>query len=305
MPPGHHRQRDGGQPDHDPRSRRRESPVLTRPQPADFNYNQNNIEIISSSYLVIRGLHFKGGNAGVSFIGGHHITFEGNEISETGNNAIRTKSWNTDAFVIRSNHIHHTGFQAPSAGPTEGDGMYIGCHDGSCIASNHLVEGNSIHHTRGTSSGLGAAGGAAGACVAVGGAAAPVFALDVVACPRCGGRRRLVGVYTGGAPLQTLLERLGLEGTPSSAEPSRSPPRASEEPDWPLRRPALGPGVRRRLSLAGLQPPAALGVPPREPGCRRSFASEPGQALLTWAAGGAIVVPRGGPGRGVRWRRRV
>jgi hypothetical protein len=31
------------------------------------------------------------------------------------------------------------------------------------------------------------------------------------------------------------------------------------------------------------------------PGCRRSFAFEPGQALLTWAAGGAIVV-RGGAG---------
>ena len=31
--------------------------------------------------------------------------------------------------------------------------MYIGCHNGSCIASNHLVDGNYIHHTRGTSSG--------------------------------------------------------------------------------------------------------------------------------------------------------
>jgi hypothetical protein len=53
-----------------------------------------------------------------------------------------------------------------------------------------------------------------------------VFAIDVVACPRCGGRRRLVGVYPGGAPLQTLLGRLGLEGAPSSAEPARAPPRA-------------------------------------------------------------------------------
>jgi hypothetical protein len=98
--------------------------------------------------------------------------------------------------------------------------------------------------------------------------------------PRRGGRRRLVGVYTGGAPLQTLLERLGLEGARSSAEPARSPPRASEKPDRPpsLRRPALGPGVRPRLSLGGVQSPAALGVPPRGPGCQRSFASEPGLA---------------------------
>jgi hypothetical protein len=55
-----------------------------------------------------------------------------------------------------------------------------------------------------------------------------VFALDVFACPRCGGRRRLVGVHTGGEPLRALLERLGLGSASPSAEPSRSPPRASQ-----------------------------------------------------------------------------
>ncbi|OLD65161.1 MAG: hypothetical protein AUI47_02765 [Acidobacteria bacterium 13_1_40CM_2_68_5] len=55
-----------------------------------------------------------------------------------------------------------------------------------------------------------------------------VFAIDVFACPRCGGRRRLVGVHTGGEPLRALLERLGLVSASPSAEPSRSPPRASQ-----------------------------------------------------------------------------
>jgi hypothetical protein len=41
-----------------------ETPIVTRPQPADFDYDQNNIEIINSSFLVLRGLHFKGGDAG-------------------------------------------------------------------------------------------------------------------------------------------------------------------------------------------------------------------------------------------------
>lgn len=130
-----------------------EIPIITRPQPPDFSYDQNNIEISSSSFLIIRGLHFKGGDGGVTFVGGHHITFEGNEIYETGNNAIRMNSGNTDSFIIRGNHIHDTGLLALSVGTTEGEGMYIGCHDGSCIASNHLIEGNYIHHTRGTSSG--------------------------------------------------------------------------------------------------------------------------------------------------------
>src|SRR6266478_309540 len=48
--------------------------------------------------------------------GEHPITFEGNEVHETGNNAIRLNSGNTDAFTIRGNHIHHTGLLASSAG---------------------------------------------------------------------------------------------------------------------------------------------------------------------------------------------
>jgi hypothetical protein len=130
-----------------------ESPLITRPEPANFSYNQNNIEIVNSSYLVIKGLRFKGGDGGVSFIGGHHITFEDNEVYETGNNAIRMNSGNTDSFIIRRNHIHHTGLLASSVGTTEGEGMYIGCNNATCIASNHLIEGNYIHHTRATSDG--------------------------------------------------------------------------------------------------------------------------------------------------------
>jgi parallel beta helix pectate lyase-like protein len=130
-----------------------ENPIITRPQPANFNYDQNNIEIVSSSYLTITGLHFKGGDGGVTFVGGHHITFENNEIYETGNNAIRMNSGSTDSFIIRRNHIHHTGLLASSVGLTEGEGMYVGCNNATCIATNHLIEGNYIHHTRATSDG--------------------------------------------------------------------------------------------------------------------------------------------------------
>jgi len=52
-----------------------------------------------------------------------------------------------------------------------------------------------------------------------------VVALDVCACPRCGGRRRVVGVHTGGEFLQALLERLGLVSASPAGEPSRAPPR--------------------------------------------------------------------------------
>ena len=126
-----------------------EKPLLTRP--ADNIDKYNNIEFIDCSYLIIRGIRFRGGSSGVRFIRGDHITFEECEIFETGNNALTMNSGDCDAFIIRRNHIHHTGLS--NRGSTEGEGMYIGVHNGSRITTNTLIEGNYIHHLRGTSNG--------------------------------------------------------------------------------------------------------------------------------------------------------
>ncbi len=126
-----------------------ETPLLTHPGGRDDG--QNNIEFVDCSYLVVRGLRFRGGSSGVRFIRGHHVTLEDCEIFETGNNALTMNSGDVQAFVIRRNHIHHTGLS--DAGPTEGEGMYIGCHDGSCRTTDSVFEGNYIHHLRGTSDG--------------------------------------------------------------------------------------------------------------------------------------------------------
>jgi hypothetical protein len=126
-----------------------ERPMLTRP--ADNMDRHNNIEFVDCSHLIIRGIRFKGGSSGVRFIRGHHVTFEDCEIFQTGNNALTMNSGDCDSFIIRHNHIHHTGLS--KSGSTEGEGMYIGCHGGSCITTNTLVEGNYIHHLRSTSNG--------------------------------------------------------------------------------------------------------------------------------------------------------
>ena len=132
--------------------------VLTRPA-GDMD-RHNNIEFVDCAYLTVRGIGFKGGSCGIGFKGGscgvrfirgHHVTFEGCEISGTGNNALTMNSGSCDSFVIRGNHIHHTGLS--NRGPTEGEGMYIGSHDGKYVTTNTLVEGNYIHHLRGTSGG--------------------------------------------------------------------------------------------------------------------------------------------------------
>ena len=127
----------------------KEKPLLTRP--ADNIDKHNNIELVDCCYLTIRGLRFKGGSSGVRFIRGHHITFEECEIFETGNNALTMNSGDCNSFTIRKNHIHHTGLS--TSGQTEGEGMYIGVHNGSYITTNTLVEGNHIHHLRSTSDG--------------------------------------------------------------------------------------------------------------------------------------------------------
>jgi beta-glucanase (GH16 family) len=124
-------------------------PLLTRP--ADNIDKYNNIEFVDCSYLIIRGIRFRGGSSGVRFIRGHNVTFEECEIFQTGNNALTMNSGSCDAFIIRKNHIHHTGLS--NRGSTEGEGMYIGVHNGSYITTNTLVEGNYIHHLRGTSNG--------------------------------------------------------------------------------------------------------------------------------------------------------
>ena len=40
-----------------------------------------------------------------------------------------------------------------AVGGTEGEGLYVGCHDGALRGSNHLIENNHIHDLRGTSDG--------------------------------------------------------------------------------------------------------------------------------------------------------
>lgn len=120
-----------------------ENPILTRP----VGTGENNIEIQGSSFLIIRGLKFRGGETGVRFISRtNNIIFEDNEVYDVDGNGITMNSGSTDSLIIRRNHIHDTG-RIPTFAA---EGMYIGCHDGS-IASNHLIENNYIHHLRGDS----------------------------------------------------------------------------------------------------------------------------------------------------------
>ena len=167
-----------------------EIPILTN------STSQNNLDIVNSSYLVIRGLHFQGGSQGVVFGGtNHHVTLEDNEVYGTDNNAITLNSGNSDFMTFRHNHIHHTG---QAGGSTEGEGFYLGCHTGSCRVTNSLVEGNYIHHLRGTSSG-----GNDGVEVKVG-SAGNIVRHNVIHDANIGTQFPCILVYGGGSTVNTV-----------------------------------------------------------------------------------------------------
>ena len=58
------------------------------------------------------------------------------------------------------------------------------------------------------------------------------FDVDVLACPRCGGRLRLVALLEAGAVTARILRHLGLPSEVPAARPARAPPLASGDESW-------------------------------------------------------------------------
>src|SRR4030095_8791451 len=102
------------------RAAQNESPLLSHSP--ETRARQNTVEFVDCAHLVIRGLRFQGGSSGVRFIRVHHLILDDYEIFETGNSALTMNSGNCHAFVLRRNHIRHTGLA--ESGATEGEGMY-------------------------------------------------------------------------------------------------------------------------------------------------------------------------------------
>lgn len=51
-----------------------------------------------------------------------------------------------------------------------------------------------------------------------------VFEIDVLNCPFCGGKHKLIALITDGAVVRRILEHLGLPPTAPTLAPARSPP---------------------------------------------------------------------------------
>lgn len=51
-----------------------------------------------------------------------------------------------------------------------------------------------------------------------------VFEIDVLTCPWCGGKRKLVALLTDGKVVRKILAHLGLDTEPPRLAPARAPP---------------------------------------------------------------------------------
>jgi hypothetical protein len=113
-----------------------ERPIVSR-----GDESQNLIDLVRVEHVVIRGIEFRGGSAGLRISRAIGFTLEECEIHETGDVALRMNDGGgvyQDLRILR-NHIHDT--------HGTGEGMYLGCHDGSCQVVDSLIEGNYVHHT--------------------------------------------------------------------------------------------------------------------------------------------------------------
>lgn len=117
-----------------------ERPVLTRPE---HNRNtQNNLELIDTRHLILRGIEFSGGSIGVRLLGdAQGLELAQVTIRNTGNAGFTANTGNSSELYLHHNHVFDTGL---SDGQTEGEGFYLGCHDASCAVSDSRIVHNRI-----------------------------------------------------------------------------------------------------------------------------------------------------------------
>ena len=60
----------------------------------------------------------------------------------------------------------------------------------------------------------------------------PAFDVDVLACPRCGGRLRLIALIESSSVARRILTHLGLPAAVPRPTPARAPPTGDDD-EWP------------------------------------------------------------------------
>lgn len=105
---------------------------ITRP-----NASQNVLNVMSSKFLVLRNLEVRGGGTGIKIFDVSDFMLFDCRIYDTGGNAIAANSATTSYLYFVDNEIFGT--------RGNGEGLYLGSHDGSFVAHHCSIIGNYIH----------------------------------------------------------------------------------------------------------------------------------------------------------------
>jgi hypothetical protein len=120
------------------------SPIVIHAAPGEHVVLQGdpsqNVMNIAGSYWTLQGFEIAGGSHGLRLEQVDHATIQDNVIHDLGDVGISCNfSMNCDAVQIIHNEIFDTGHAGT------GEGMYLGCNDGSCTFTNGLVALNYVH----------------------------------------------------------------------------------------------------------------------------------------------------------------
>lgn len=126
------------------------TPVVDFQQPDDPQLKPV-VDIVRRAHIRVRGLTVRNRTFGLRASGSTDITFEHNDVSDTGHSGVVAQVFNSDpsmpstGVTIRCNRIHDTGRVAPEFG----EGIYIGTGSTSVAdpTSNVVIEGNDIYRT--------------------------------------------------------------------------------------------------------------------------------------------------------------
>lgn len=124
-------------------------PIVIQAAPGEHvvlqgNPSQNVMNIIGD-YWTLDGFEISGGSHGLRLEKVTGATISNNKIHDLGDVGISCNfEMSCDALVIRHNEIYDTGHAGT------GEGMYLGCNDGSCTLTNSLVVNNYVHDQGGS-----------------------------------------------------------------------------------------------------------------------------------------------------------
>ena len=104
-----------------------------------------NVINITGAYFTLDGFEITGGSHGLRLRTVSNATISNNQIHGLGDVGISCNfEENCDQITIRHNEIFDTGHAGT------GEGMYLGCNDGSCRLTNSVIANNYVHDIGGS-----------------------------------------------------------------------------------------------------------------------------------------------------------